>query len=118
MKLQKKHKQRLDSWGKSKRGPQETEEMHKALGPYLTEAALDAALTGKLAEVEEAEDELPEPTEPEPGTPTVIPVGEVVANVEPAVVEAEKEQTEEEKKSGFWKRIGGFFKGVFKGKGK
>jgi hypothetical protein len=46
-----------------------------------------------------------------------VTVPEVVeAQVDDAVKEAEKQASEEEKKTGFWMRIGGFFKGLFTSK--
>jgi hypothetical protein len=132
MRLQRKQKIALSAWASGKRGPEETEEMHAALGPHLTEAALDAAMAGNLGTIDEIPDEELAPAEPEPlPAPVAAAVEKVVeekvaevveqkveAEVEEQIAVAEEKQTDEEKKSGFWKRVGGFFKGIFGKKGK
>lgn len=68
-------------------------------------------------EVDASLDDLPEPAEPEPVATKEEAVAAVVEavddNLDAAVKDAEKEQTEDEQKTGFWKRVGGFFTGIF-----
>jgi hypothetical protein len=73
----------------------------KATEEAAAKAAADAVWKAALG-LEGLKDEMP---------------NEVIEDkVEEALVEAEKTATEEEKKTGFWVRIGGFFKGLFTSK--
>jgi hypothetical protein len=86
MKLQKKQKVALASWVAGKRGPEETEKMHAALGPHLTESILDAVLAGKLDTIDEIADVEEKPKAVDPlASLTADQVAAVQAIVDAAV---------------------------------
>jgi hypothetical protein len=113
-----------------------SEDMMVSLGPLLTEARLDAAMKeakdGKyrdrdfpgelmVADAIVAEAKVKEEAEAKAKEDAILKDAQDVmglspAEVDAAVAEAESKASDEEKKTGFWTRIGGFFKGLFVGK--
>jgi len=124
--------------------PELSEDMMSSLQGLLTEARLDAAMKqAKAGEYDEfdldaelamadaeveaikASEEAVKKAEEERilrdarevmGLSADLPAEVVEAKVEEAVAEAEKGATEDEKKAGFWSRIGSFFANLFKSK--
>jgi hypothetical protein len=110
-----------------------SQDMMQSLGPLLTEARLDAAMAeakvGKyrdrdfpgelmVADAIVAEAKTKEEAEAKAKEAKILQDAQDVmglspAEVDAAVVEAESKASDEEKKTGFWTRIGGFFKGLF-----
>jgi hypothetical protein len=134
MELEKHHLLRVQKYTKSAvRGEDAStisEDMCVTLGPLLTESVLDAAMedarNGKFDDLD-LDDELQradaevalvkaaEEADKKSEEDRILRDAREVMGlkVTTAVEEAEVTATEDEKKTGFWSRVGGFFKGLF-----